>query len=96
MRAVVCIALFVAGVVTGMMMERGVAAAADVPTSDADVIAVIPAVDFAFDDGEDVRIVRTQIEGHDVWVAMGYQKFGITHDPDCRLCRERNTAASGD
>ena len=93
MRALVIAGLLVAGLLVGVVLGRASAEAADSGMPAHEVVAVLRDTDFASTDSDAVQIVRTQIEGHDVWVAVGYQKFGITHHPECRLCAARASEA---
>jgi hypothetical protein len=50
------------------------------------VVATIAKQEFTSRDGNGVRIERALLEGHDVWMAIGYLNFGLAHHPDCELC----------
>jgi len=90
MRGVIIgVALVAAGLLVGVAVGRGAAADGDLDLSAGEVVAVLRNADFASADSDAVQIIRTQIEGHDVWVAVGYRKIGIAHHPDCGLCAAR-------
>jgi hypothetical protein len=86
-------ALLAAGLLVGVAVGRGAAAPGDADLPAHEVVAVLQDADFASTDSDAVQVVRTQIEGHDVWVAVGYQKIGIAHHPDCRLCADMASKA---
>jgi hypothetical protein len=85
MKALTALTIFLLGVIAGASLDRGLAQAGEPRGSAA--VSSLPREDFAAT-GEDVQVERIRIEGHDVWLARGYQKLGLSHHPDCAACAE--------
>ena len=56
------------------------------------VVATVAKEEFTSRDGNGVRIEHAVLEGHDVWMALGYLNFGLSHHPDCAKCEQERNA----
>jgi len=56
------------------------------------VVATVAKEEFTSVDGNGVRIEHAVLEGHDVWMALGYLNFGLAHHPDCEMCELEDEA----